>query len=183
MARSNAAKLSSDWPVERRWRPSCSCSTAARTGSASSSISEIAWRTSASARPVCPASAATPAASESSWTWSTPASSCASGTRAHSSSAASKCWPASTGANTRCAAWPARTDASSARGCSWARYQCQASRAGSVGPGRVAPQLGAVAQRLGDPLVQRAALAGEQIAVDGLADERVAERVRAGRRR
>ena len=49
-----------------------------------------------------------------------------------------------------------------------------------VGGGRqVAQELGALLQRLGDPPVQRGVLAGEQVAVDRLADQRVAEGVHA----
>ena len=64
---------------------------------------------------------------------------------------------------------------------SCAAFQWQARIAGDRRGGRVAHQLAARVDGLGEPRVQRAALARQQVAVDGLADQRVAERVRLAR--
>ena len=80
----------------------------------------------------------------------------------------------------RRAAMPASTDAPSARGRSWAPFQWQASSARTVGCGNVAEQRpGRASSAAASARVQRGALARQQVLVDRLADERVAERVRA----
>ena len=117
------------------------------------------------------------AASRSTSTWSAPAHVSASGTPRHTSRARSRWRRASAGAKAAIAWRPARTEADSARGRSWAAYQWTARVAGH---GRVvAGQARVPLERLGVGGVQLRALAGKQVLVDGVAGERVPERVAA----
>ena len=139
-------------------------------GSAPAALA-IASRCSAIARPDSKPSLAAAAAARSTSGRAIPARSAASGTRSHSARASSSCRSASPGAWRRCDSMPAATDAASARGRSCAPCQWHASSAcGARGVGLHRPR-----QRR----VQRGPLARQQILVDRLADERVAERVRA----
>ena len=94
----------------------------------------------------------------------------------HSSSARSSCRRASAKANAAAAASPARIDASKARRSSRAAAQWYASSA--QWPAAIAPLPGpALCERLGEGPMEALALAGQEVVVGRLLEQRVAERV------
>ena len=138
-------------------------------GSAPAALA-IASRCSAIARPDSKPSLAAAAAARSTSGRVIPARSAASGTRSHRASASSSCRSASPGAWTRCASHARRH-----RGRERPRQVVRAVPvAGELGLRRRGVGLHRPCQRR----VQRGPLAGQQVLVDRLADERVPEGVR-----
>ena len=110
-------------------------------------------------------------------TWLTPATRSGSGTRSQSPSARSRSDSASWNALTRSAAAAARTEAASAAGWSPAASQWCATSRGQVHA--VALVLERALERARDRAVQLGPLARQQVVVDDLAQQRVAEAVAA----